>query len=230
MAQQARAIQTRRTILEAAGAVFDERGYDAATIAEILTRAGVTKGALYFHFSSKEDLARGVLGEALTTEGVLPQDSKLQEWVDVGMVLAHRLPREPLLSASIRLSADQRARTMFGTSWPGWIDFIAEQLDAAKQQGELLPHVVPKDTAFLFVGAWTGVEILTSALAQGTLEAKIAALYDQLLPSIAVPGILNHLDTAPDRGARIWHTHQHPDIYGDEGEDADGDYDALPGL
>ncbi|WP_399096540.1 ScbR family autoregulator-binding transcription factor [Streptomyces sp. BBFR2] len=208
MARQARALQTRRTILEAAGEVFDERGYDAATIAEILSRAGVTKGALYFHFSSKEDLARGVLDEALTTEGVQPQDSKLQEWVDVGMVLAHRLPLEPLLSACITLSADQHARALLGTSWPGWIDYLADMLRQAKAQGELLPHADPDEIAELFVGAWTGVEVVNSAIAGGRLEKKIAALYDLMLPGMAVPGVLGRLDTAADRGARMWRAHQ----------------------
>ncbi|MEK8171459.1 helix-turn-helix domain-containing protein [Streptomyces sp. M19] len=59
MARQERAIRTRNEILRAAATVFNEFGYDAATIAETLTRADVTKGALYFHFQSKEDLARG---------------------------------------------------------------------------------------------------------------------------------------------------------------------------
>ncbi|MBB5123132.1 gamma-butyrolactone-binding protein [Streptomyces eurocidicus] len=209
MAKQARAIQTRRMILEAAGAVFDEFGYESATIAEILARAGVTKGALYFHFASKEELARGVLGEALTTEGVLPQESRLQEWVDIGMVLAHRLPKEPLLSASIRLSADRKARDLFGTSWEGWIDFIAAQLAAAKDQGELLPHVDVRQGANLFVGAWTGIEIVSTALEDGeSLESKIAGLYDYFLPAIAVPGALRGLDTAPDRGARVWEVYR----------------------
>lgn len=63
MARQERAVRTRRAILEAAAAVFDERGYEAATIADILARAGVTKGALYFHFCSKQELAQGVLDE-----------------------------------------------------------------------------------------------------------------------------------------------------------------------
>ncbi|MEU1817890.1 ScbR family autoregulator-binding transcription factor [Streptomyces roseifaciens] len=208
MAKQARAIHTRRLILEAAGEVFDEYGYESATIAEILGRAGVTKGALYFHFASKEELARGVLSEALTTEGVMPQESRLQEWVDVGMVLAHRLPREPLLSAAIRLSADRKARDLFGTSWPAWISFIAGQLTAAKEQGELLPHVDTERIAVLFVSAWTGVEILSTALDGGdSLEERVALLYDTILPGIAVPGALRALDTAPDRGTRVWDAH-----------------------
>ncbi|MCC3769838.1 ScbR family autoregulator-binding transcription factor [Streptomyces sp. UNOC14_S4] len=210
MAKQARAIQTRRTILEAAGAVFDEFGYESATIAEILSRAGVTKGALYFHFASKEELARGVLEAALTTEGIIPQESRLQEFVDIGMVLAHRLPQEPVLSAPIRLSADRKARELFGTSWAGWIDFATELLGVAKEQGELLPHVDPAQVAMVFVSAWTGVEIVATAAVEdgATLEQRIGVMYDHLLPSIAVPALLRTLDTAPDRGARIWAVHQ----------------------
>ncbi|MYT27413.1 MULTISPECIES: ScbR family autoregulator-binding transcription factor [unclassified Streptomyces] len=209
MARQARAIQTRRQILEAAGVVFDQLGYESATITEILSRAGVTKGALYFHFDSKESLARGVLAEAVTTEGVLPQESKLQECVDLGLVLAHRVPREPMLSAAIRLSADQKARTLFGTSWTAWANLMGEYLDLAKAQGELLPNTVPQETAMIIVAAWTGVEIVTSDLKDGEcLERRISRLYDHLLPSIAVPGVLAKLDTSPDRGARIWEAHQ----------------------
>ncbi|MFD8655358.1 TetR family transcriptional regulator, partial [Streptomyces mirabilis] len=60
MVRQERAVRTRRLILDAAASVFDERGYEAATIGEVLARAGVTKGALYFHFPSKRALAEGV--------------------------------------------------------------------------------------------------------------------------------------------------------------------------
>lgn len=84
MAQQERAVRTRRAVLEAAATVFAERGYAAATIAEILRRAGVTKGALYFHFGSKAALARGVLQEQLRPAYHLPREPKLQEWVDAG--------------------------------------------------------------------------------------------------------------------------------------------------
>ncbi|MFI9270694.1 ScbR family autoregulator-binding transcription factor [Kitasatospora sp. NPDC052896] len=204
MAQQERALRTRKVILNAAASVFNDFGYEAATIAQILTRAEMTKGALYFHFASKEDLARGVLDEAVTTDGVLPQQSKLQEWVDVGLALAHRLPREPLLSASLKLSLDQQARRLFGTRWPDWVSLMASLLKQAKAQGEVLPHIDPDITAQLVVGAWTGVQVVSEGLSEApSLETQIALLYDHLLPAIAVPGVLARLDTSPDRGARI---------------------------
>ncbi|MGN5376815.1 TetR family transcriptional regulator [Streptomyces lasalocidi] len=99
MARQERAVRTRRAVIEAAAAVFAERGYAAATIAEILERAGVTKGALYFHFDSKEALARGVIDAQITTVHWVPRELKLQEWVDICMTLAYRVPNDVVLMA-----------------------------------------------------------------------------------------------------------------------------------
>ncbi|MCA6092260.1 TetR/AcrR family transcriptional regulator [Streptomyces sp. SCA3-4] len=204
MAQQERAIRTRQVILEAAGRVFDECGYEAATISQILARADVTRGALYFHFSSKEDLARGVLGEAVTTEGVVPQQFKLQELLDTSLLLAYRLPREPMLRASIRLSVDMRARALFGTSWPDWITVGAELLADAKARGETLPHIDPVETSRLLVGAWTGVQLISEAVAEPTeLVREISLLFQLLLPNIAVPTVLARLDVSPERPLRL---------------------------
>lgn len=204
MARQQRAIRTRRIFLEAAAEVFDEHGYDAATIASILERAGLTRGALYFHFTSKEELARGVLAEAVTAEGLTPQAFKLQEWVDIALLLAYRLPREPMLSASIRLSVDPRARGLFGTRWPDWIEMGTEILTEAKARGELLPHVDPEATSRLFVGAWTGVQLVAESMAEPPdLVCEISALFELILPNNAVPGVLSRLDTSPHRAERL---------------------------
>ncbi len=92
MAQQERAVRTRRAILTAAGEVFDEVGYEAATISAILHRAEVTKGALYFHFSSKEELAQAVLAQQLSSVPVVPaRELALQRGLDEALVLAHML-------------------------------------------------------------------------------------------------------------------------------------------
>ncbi len=63
MVRQERAEATRRQILDAAAVVFAEGGYVQANLGEIVTQADVTKGALYFHFDSKETLAREIIGE-----------------------------------------------------------------------------------------------------------------------------------------------------------------------
>jgi AcrR family transcriptional regulator len=51
-----RAEQTRAAIIEAALALFTERGYEAATMRAIARRAGVSTGNAYYYFSSKEEL------------------------------------------------------------------------------------------------------------------------------------------------------------------------------
>lgn len=48
--------QTIQTILEAARSLFIEKNYADVTIADIVAKAEISKGALYHHFSSKEDL------------------------------------------------------------------------------------------------------------------------------------------------------------------------------
>ena len=51
-----RAAQTRAAIVEAALALFRERGYEATTMRAVAERAGVSTGNAYYYFSSKEEL------------------------------------------------------------------------------------------------------------------------------------------------------------------------------
>jgi AcrR family transcriptional regulator len=60
---QQRKEETRARILEAAYRVFARRGYEAATVEEIMAECGIAKGALYSHFASKEELFRTILLE-----------------------------------------------------------------------------------------------------------------------------------------------------------------------
>src|SRR3954466_5539507 len=53
----------REAILDAAASVFPEHGYRGATVDAILGRAGLSKGTLYWHFESKDELMLAVLAE-----------------------------------------------------------------------------------------------------------------------------------------------------------------------
>ncbi len=53
---QRRTLETQERLLEAAEEVFVREGYEGAQLAEIAASAGRSKGALYGHFKSKEDL------------------------------------------------------------------------------------------------------------------------------------------------------------------------------
>ena len=67
MARQVRSEATRRKILDAAIDVFAEVGYAAAGWNTIIDRTGMTKGALYHHFDSKESLASSIIDEGSDT-------------------------------------------------------------------------------------------------------------------------------------------------------------------
>jgi AcrR family transcriptional regulator len=55
--------RTRERILDAALALFAEKGYDATSMREISAQLGITKAALYYHFDSKADIVRAMLAE-----------------------------------------------------------------------------------------------------------------------------------------------------------------------
>ena len=61
MARQVRSEATRRKILDAAIDLFSQVGYAAAGLGEIIERAGMTKGALYHLFDSKDALATAII-------------------------------------------------------------------------------------------------------------------------------------------------------------------------
>jgi AcrR family transcriptional regulator len=203
VAQQERAIRTRRAVLEAAAEVFAEHGYVAATVADILKTAGVTKGALYFHFDSKEALAKGVL-ELQTGQPLPAQETRLQEVVDITMTVAHRMPFDAVLRAGARLSSDPIGREQYGTAWSSWVELLTGLLTEARRNGETLAHVEPHEIAELIVGTFHGVQLFTQ-LQYGLVdvEHRISVLMNHLMPSIAAPAVLLRLDMAPDRGARV---------------------------
>ncbi|MFF4590793.1 ScbR family autoregulator-binding transcription factor [Streptomyces sp. NPDC001388] len=206
MAKQERAIRTRRAILEAAGAVFDEHGYTSTTIAMVLERAEVTKGALYFHFPSKESLAQAVLDEQVPFGSVPPQPCKLQEIVDMTFVVGQRLLDNALLRGSVRLAVDQETPSGIdhGEPFRQWAQRLNSLLELARERGELLPTVRPRETVELLVGSFTGIQLMSRALSdRADLADRLSVMWAHMLPSIAVPGLLPRLDTRADRGARV---------------------------
>ena len=59
---------TRQRILEAAGRRFKQDGIDGAGVATVMSDAGLTNGAFYSHFTSKEDLVANVLADQLRAQ------------------------------------------------------------------------------------------------------------------------------------------------------------------
>ncbi|MFB6614389.1 ScbR family autoregulator-binding transcription factor [Streptomyces sp. NPDC085524] len=204
--KQEPALRTRRAILEAAAAVFEDRGYEGATLSDIARLAEVTKGALRFHFDSKEALAQAVVEAQVSTHPpVVPQESKAQEFVDVGMVFSHRLRHDVLTRSSTRLTLEESGRRLHRTApYQAWIDLHTALMVEAKQRGELFPHVDPAQPARMVVGAFAGLNVMSQTLGLD-LEREVSVLYTGVMQSLVFPAVAARLDTAPGRGARVLH-------------------------
>ncbi|MFB7631931.1 ScbR family autoregulator-binding transcription factor [Streptomyces sp. NPDC056149] len=221
--KQDRARKTRQQVLEAAAAAFDERGY-SASIDDVVSKSQLTKGGVYYHFENKDALVQGVLDATKPglTGAVEPQELKLQEWIDTGMVLAYRLPRDTLLRAALRLSMEPVVQQSLRTPWPAWIQHTTRQLAVARTQKELLPGVKIEDYGRMVAQAWAGIAALSPALDRGAtrdggraddeshanMERWTAHMYASWLPSLAISGIIPLLNTRPDRGRQVWEARQ----------------------
>lgn len=90
--------ETRSQILEAAEKAFYERGVARTTLADIATLAGVTRGAIYWHFSNKADLVQAMLD---TLQEPLDEMAKASESEDKARSLGlHAQAADSFVSSS----------------------------------------------------------------------------------------------------------------------------------
>src|SRR5437764_3774778 len=129
---------TRQRILEAAGRRFKQDGIDGAGVATLISDAGLTNGAFYAHFASKEDLVANVLADQLRTQrqslDAKPADRDgLEAFVRSYLSPGHRdqwadgCPSAALLDEIARRPA--ATRQVFTDELMGVIDDIASGLD-----------------------------------------------------------------------------------------------------
>jgi TetR/AcrR family transcriptional regulator, transcriptional repressor for nem operon len=141
--------ENRRTILEAAGLLFRERGFDAVTVAEIMQAAGLTHGGFYGYFASKEELIAGALADVLAKR--LEPSGDLASYAAGYLSRAHRdnraggCPTAALAGETIRLPGGARA----------------EMTGGLKRQIERLSRIAPGATAAqkrqAAIGGWAAM-------------------------------------------------------------------------
>jgi AcrR family transcriptional regulator len=186
--KQERAERTRETIIRAAASIFEEDGYTAAPLSGITRRATVTKGALYFHFASKRELAQAVVGEATGTLGLLLDEAReagaarlpLQALIDLTHAVAGRLAADPVLRAGLRLGADTDLYPERGGLAVDWSALVDELL---RRPG---PAAVPAAARLAALSSvLTGIELLLRR-APGKIEPEtLTSVWQLLLPGLA---------------------------------------------
>lgn len=196
MAKQDRALVTRQRVLRAAGEVFAERGYHGSAVSEIMVRARVTKGALYFHFASKEAMAIGVLSRLQNADTLTALAGPVRLQALIALVNSYAAPprTDPILRGALRLAGEPEFE---GGIWHERLHrAIAGMLADAAHAGELLSHVDAAETAELITTMLAGLpRYAPSGRATNCCAMeRIGSLWRHLLPSIAIPAVIPALD------------------------------------
>ncbi|MET9887091.1 ScbR family autoregulator-binding transcription factor [Streptomyces sp. NPDC006430] len=193
---QERSERTRRKLVHAGAEMFHRNGYANATLGEIAAFAGVTKGALYFHFASKDDLARAVQlrGCTLLQDAVrqlcASQPSPLQTLVDTTHWLARNLREEPAIPASFRITKECAGLPQLVTDFhQTWLTTVCGLLRQARDAGELRPESRWESVESLVAAAACGIEALAgTAMPYVELQRRVSGLWSLLLPILVPQG------------------------------------------
>src|SRR4051812_37475102 len=159
-------MSSRQALLDAAVAEFSARGYEATTVADIASRAGVTTGALYAHFAGKLELLVETIGLASPSEYAatlsramtLPL-SELLEVLEGDMLLSGQR-RMLLLDVVVVARRDPDVARMLRL---GFESYLAATVDAIEQgiaSGALDPALEPSDLAHLGAALSLGTLVL----------------------------------------------------------------------
>ncbi len=130
------AAETRRRIVDTAGRLFRERGYDRVGVADVMKQAGLTHGGFYGHFASKDALvAEGTAAALAAKAGVWdalsagPDGPDLRAFVASYLTPAHRdAPGNGCAFASLAAGAaheQQPVRAVFGAAIRSRLDKLA---------------------------------------------------------------------------------------------------------
>jgi TetR/AcrR family transcriptional regulator, acrAB operon repressor len=165
------AAMTRESLLVAARSVFSRQGYSNTTLEQVAQEAGVTRGAIYWHFGSKVELYLALLDQYSTYSSDIVQaaalqggglvdifrrifirlceavetDKALREVMELSLFKTERTP-ELLAALQARLKNDQAL-----------LNGIAEVVRRGMQSGELRADLEPLDIARAFLAFQNGV-------------------------------------------------------------------------
>jgi AcrR family transcriptional regulator len=205
-ARQERAEITRQAILDGAAAAFDATGYGSTSLSDVAKQAGVTKGALYFHFSSKEALANALVEEQRQYAELLARVPRpgVQTLIDMGHRMAHGLRNDVRLRAGVRLvvefgSFDAPDPAPYST----WINAIRDCLVHAQARGDVQPGINVTDLATVLSSAFTGLQLTSHVLtARKDLDDRVTDLWRYLLPGVVPARRVSRFEPAGSPGCR----------------------------
>jgi len=176
---QQRSEETRMAILEAAGTLFAQQGYTGTGVAGICSAAGVSKGAFYHHFTTKQEVFLALLNDWLENLNQAMQQviDGQREVPDALMYLAS-LGKILFLAGEKHLSIlmefweqarhDPESWKAAGAPYERYQQFLARIIRKGVEEGSLR-DVDPDDVARLIIAVATGLML------QGVMDTEQAA-------------------------------------------------------
>ena len=158
--------------MKAAFQEMHRSGFRSADLDAILAKAGVTKGALYYHFDNKEALGYAVVDEVIASKvhqkWVQPlQNAKNPIDVLIRIVQSESLKREDvqrgcyLLNLSQEMSGlDEGFRRRTARVYKDWHDAMAEALREGQKRRVVRSDINANETATFLIAAWEGYAVL----------------------------------------------------------------------
>jgi TetR/AcrR family transcriptional regulator, transcriptional repressor for nem operon len=163
-AGERRADTTRQRLIAAASRQFAHRSYSMVSLDDILAEAELTKGAMYFHFPSKQALALAIVDDlnemsrAAVAELLTRQMSGLETLIDLVCLQAVQNTQNEVARAGVRLLETVDNPTSLPTTlWQSWIEFVTTLIQRAVTEGDVVDHHDPEDIAKMLVALWVGI-------------------------------------------------------------------------
>jgi TetR/AcrR family transcriptional repressor of nem operon len=164
--------RTRVRLLQAAFQEIHRSGFRSADLDAILDKAGVTKGALYYHFDNKEALGYAVVDEVIASKvhqkWVQPlRNAKNPIDVLIRILRSESLKKEDvqrgcyLLNLSQEMSGlDEGFRRRTASVYKDWHDGMADALREGQKRRVVRSDINANETATFVLAAWEGYAVL----------------------------------------------------------------------
>ncbi|WP_346621685.1 ScbR family autoregulator-binding transcription factor [Blastococcus montanus] len=184
---------TRQLIIEVAAREFGERGYAATSLSDIVAGTGMTKGALYWHFASKESVAVAVVLQMFETWPVMlrevlgAHDDALDALVAMTYVAGEQFARDPVVRASKRLMSELPPEALAKLPQPyvGWQNALTQLITDGQQRAQINPQADPVGTAQVIVASFFGMQQVSQELsARRDLVGRLDAFWALVLPQL----------------------------------------------
>jgi len=165
---QSKGEQTRERILAEASRLFQQRGFNATSLSDLLAATGLKKGALYFHFASKDEIALAVLERARQELAAFLQSAlsgptpaaclqaffeRMLGWQQEQGFVGGCIFGNTALEMG---DADERFARLVDGVFEDWIARLQEVLAAAQQAGEVRRDLAAESLARHMVAVTEG--------------------------------------------------------------------------